>query len=82
MIRARRPHIQPSIDARQKEYGSDGKLNQVRNLIDLIHENIRVPPTPLTACATIQDPRITTLSIALLCEKLARIEFSVAATPS
>ena len=30
-------HVQQSADSRQKEYGSDRKLNDVRDLINLIH---------------------------------------------
>jgi hypothetical protein len=35
-------HVQQSADTRQKKYGSNRKLNEVRDLINFIHEHIRV----------------------------------------
>jgi hypothetical protein len=34
-------HVQQSADARQKEYGSDRKLNEVSDVVNLIHEQVR-----------------------------------------
>ena len=34
--------VQQSTNARQKEYRSDRKLNEVRDLVNLIHEHLRL----------------------------------------